>query len=163
MRLVGDVGDAGAARAAELAPARAAAKPTRLAIEPPLVSKPPCPRASRTSARSHSSTVSSTAEAPDPPVHEPVNALTPGGGRVGERADVVARAADAREEARVVGALTHGSTCSNSVASSRAASPGASGGGPPSAAISASGVRHGADRRGVAEPLGVLHEPVDDS
>ena len=56
---------------------RPAAKPIRLAIEPPEVSTPEAPSGIPHHARSHSITVSSTADGPEPPVQDPVKAFTP--------------------------------------------------------------------------------------
>ena len=56
---------------------RATANPIRLAIEPPEVSTPAVPAGIPVHSRSHSSTVSSTVDGPDPLVHEPLKALTP--------------------------------------------------------------------------------------
>jgi hypothetical protein len=55
----------------------AAARPTRLATDPPVTSTPSLPSGSPQTERSQSSTTSSTVDGPDPPVHEPVNTLKP--------------------------------------------------------------------------------------
>ena len=83
----------------------AAASAVSVPTDPPLTSTPSVVSGIPIQSRSQSSVASSIAEAPAPPVQLPAKALWPVPIRSARTRDRVARAADAGEEPRVVGAL----------------------------------------------------------